>query len=180
MKSIKLPDAFYFLLFMWLLQLSAVVMPSLFMGLGILPRESASLWQIPLAPWLHHGFAHLIANSIPFLILGGLIQLQSRSDFYMATLMITLVAGLGTWTFGELGYHAGASSLVFGYWAWLLSHAFYCRSLKSLLLAMLALFIYGGLFFALLSVKQDISWSGHAFGALGGIVAVTVKFKRKR
>ena len=110
----------------------------------------------------------------------SLIQLKSRADFIAATIIITLLAGLGTWLFGDFGLHAGASGLVFGYWAWLVANAFYCRSIKSFILAMLALFIYGGLFFSLLSVKQDISWSAHAFGLVGGILAVLVKYKLKR
>jgi len=178
-KTIKIPDAFYLLIFMWGIQLAQFLIPTWFQGLGILPREIPGLWQIPVAPWLHHGFMHLIANSIPFLILGSLIQLQSRADFSAATIIITLTAGLGTWIFGDFGLHAGASSLVFGYWAWLVTNAFYCRSIKSFMLAAVALLIYGGLFFSLLSVKQDISWSGHAFGFVGGILSVVLKYKMK-
>lgn len=175
----RIPDAFYFLALMWLIQLLQYIKPELFQGMGIMPREQQGLWHIPLAPWLHHGFPHLLANSLPFLILGSLIQFKSRMDFYMATFFIITIGGLGTWLFGSVGYHAGASGLVFGYWAWLVVNAVYCRSVKSFLLAMLVLFIYGGLFFSLLRVEQGVSWSGHAFGFLGGVLAVVIKFKWK-
>ena len=43
---------------------------------GIFPRSVHGLAGIPLAPFLHGGIGHVISNSIPFLVLGGIVLLR--------------------------------------------------------------------------------------------------------
>src|SRR5215208_4420137 len=63
--------------------------------LGIRPRETRSLWGIPLAPFLHGGLPHLIANTAPLVVLGWLVLIRRRVDFVLLTVIVTLVGGLG-------------------------------------------------------------------------------------
>src|SRR5215207_2179932 len=48
---------------------------------GIRPRTWSGLGQILIAPWLHVGFGHLAANTVPLIILGWLVMLRRTRDF---------------------------------------------------------------------------------------------------
>ncbi len=121
-----------------------------------------------VAPWLHHGLYHLISNSLPFLILGSLVQWHNPKQFWFVTLFIIIGGGLGTWLFGSAGIHLGASGLIFGYWAYLITNAYYQRTFKSIAIGLITIVFYGGMIFSLLDLRSHISWSGHVFGALAG------------
>lgn len=83
---------------------------------GIRPRALDGLDGILFAPFLHGGFGHLIANTFPFLLMGGAICLGSVRRFVQVTVIVGLIGGVGTWLTGpEHSVHTGASGLVFGY-----------------------------------------------------------------
>ena len=85
-------------------------------GYGIRPHSLIGLRGILFAPFLHGGFGHLIANTVPFLILGWLVMIQETSDFWIVTIITMIVGGVGTWMLGAPNsIHIGASSLIFGY-----------------------------------------------------------------
>ena len=114
-------------------------------GAGIRPRSENGLWGVILAPFLHAGLAHLIANTVPLLVLGWLVIVRGVRDFLGVTLLVTLVAGLGVWIFGRPAtIHLGASGLVFGYLGYLLLRGFWERSLLAIGIALVAGFLYGG------------------------------------
>jgi membrane associated rhomboid family serine protease len=141
-------------------------------ALGIIPRTLIGLRGIVFAPLLHANFGHLAANTIPFLLLGWLVMVQRRGLFTSVTLVTALIAGLGTWLFGQgQTIHIGASGLVFGYFGFLLLWAYYRRSLGTILLAGLVLVVYGSLLWGILPQGNGISWQGHLFGLVGGGVA---------
>jgi len=172
-KSVALlpiPDALYLLVLMWIIQVAQTFLGFEFGTYGILPRTTDGLWHIVLAPWIHHGVWHLLSNSVPFLLLGWLIQSKGRVLFWEVTLLLAIVGGLGTWGFGSSAYHAGASGIVFGYWAYLLADAYYSRSPKNIILATVTVFLYGGLILGLVDVRTHISWIGHASGMAAGVL----------
>ena len=139
---------------------------------GIRPRSVAGLAGIVCAPFLHAGFAHLAANSIPFLILGGIVLLGGRGVFWKVTLFVTLAGGLGVWLFaGRFTNHIGASGLIFGYLGFLLARGWFEKSLPWMLAACAILVAYGGLLFGVLPGHAGVSWQGHLFGFLAGIGA---------
>lgn len=141
-------------------------------SLGIVPRTAIGLRGIIFAPLLHGNFAHLAANTLPFLILGWLVMLQGRGLFSAVTLLTALIAGVGTWLFGPGNtVHIGASGIVFGYFGFLLLWAYYRRSLGTILLAALLLIFYGGLLWGIIPQGNGISWQSHLFGLIGGGVA---------
>jgi membrane associated rhomboid family serine protease len=67
---------------------------------GIRPLETDGLWGILFAPLLHGGWPHLIANTVPALVLGFLVTLAGMSRFVWATAIIWIVGGFGTWLIG--------------------------------------------------------------------------------
>jgi membrane associated rhomboid family serine protease len=140
--------------------------------LGILPRQMDGLRGILLAPFLHGGFSHLMANTLPFLILGFLVMLRHRSRILIISALILLISGFGTWLIAPANtVHIGASGLIFGYFAFLIVNAWYERSARAIVLAILVTIVYGGLLAGVLPSGSGISWQGHIFGLIGGGLA---------
>ncbi len=138
---------------------------------GIRPRQLRGLIGIGTGPFLHNGFPHLIGNTIPFLILGFVIAASGIQRFVQVTLIVMLVSGLGTWLIGPSNsIHIGASGLVFGYLTYLLARAIFEKKILYLLGGLVVLFLYGSVLWGLIP-KPGISWQGHLFGAVGGVVA---------
>lgn len=112
---------------------------------GILPRTLTGLRGIPLSPFLHANLSHLLVNTLPFLVLGGLVCLQGRRAFLSVSLFITVTGGAAVWLFGRMAYHIGASGIIFGFFGYLVARGWYERSLGAILIALVTLFFYGGL-----------------------------------
>lgn len=139
---------------------------------GIIPRTGIGLRGILLAPWLHADFAHLLANTLPFLSLGWLVMAGGISDFFMVTVITMLVSGAGVWLFAASHtVTVGASGLIFGYLGYLLTRGYFDRRWGSLLFALFVFFLYGGLIWGVLPLVPGVSWQGHLFGFIGGIIA---------
>ena len=124
------------------------------------------------APFLHAGFPHLIANTLPFLILGALIGLGGDGPADVEVVVVVAVTGgLGTWIFGQShSVHIGASGLVFGFLTYLISRGIFARKPVWLLGGLIVMFFYGGILWGLLP-RQGVSFTGHLFGAAGGVLA---------
>ena len=155
---------------MWLLELLDASMGSRLDGFGIVPRSENGLFGIAAAPFLHLGFGHLIANTTALLILGALILLTSPY-FWVVTVAVALFGGLGVWITGDPSTVViGASGLVYGYAAYLVALGIFRRSLMNLLVAVLVIVLYGGFVFGVFPGQANVSWQGHLFGAVVGVV----------
>lgn len=143
-------------------------------SLGILPRNPIGLRGILFAPFLHGGFDHLAANTIPLIVLGWLIMARSISDFFVVSIICMVVGGLGTWLFGATALHVGASGVIFGYLGFLLARYYFDRRLSSGLIALFVGCSYGSVLWGVLPSVPGISWEGHLFGFLSGILAARV------
>ncbi|MEV4112318.1 rhomboid family intramembrane serine protease [Nonomuraea sp. NPDC049695] len=146
---------------------------------GIIGWEPDGLIGILFAPFLHGGFGHLMANSLPLLILGFLAGLRDLRKFLWASVLIILIGGLGTWLTSPGVYTVGASGLVFGYFGFILARGLFDRRLLDIAIAIGVGFAYWGILAGLLPNQQGISWQGHLFGLIGGVVAGWV-LRRKR
>ncbi|AUX40525.1 rhomboid family protein [Sorangium cellulosum] len=149
--------------------------------LGIRPRTVPGLVGIALAPLLHGGFAHLVANTVPFLALGWLILLRKTSDLFLVSFVAALVGGLGVWLTGSAtSVHIGASGVIFGYFGFLLLRGWFERSALSIALSAAVGLLYGGMIWGVLPTRPGISWEGHLFGFLGGVLAARLIAGRLR
>lgn len=146
---------------------------------GIEPRQLDGLEGVVFAPFLHAGWSHIISNSIPFLVLGGLALIYGLRRWLLATAIIVVGAGLATWLFARSGIHIGASILVFGYFGFLLGMAWFERSIRSIGIAVLVAVIYGGLIWGVVPTNSGVSWEGHLLGSLAGGAAAAVLADRK-
>ena len=141
-------------------------------GYGIRPREVDGLDGIVFAPLLHHGWAHLAANTVPLLVFGFLILLAGVARWVAVTAVVWVVGGVGTWVTGQPhSLHLGASVLAFGWLVYLLLRGIFARDAAQVALGAILLFLYGGILYGVLPGQPGISWQGHLFGALGGALA---------
>ena len=148
---------------------------------GIRPRSLIGLRGILFAPFLHGSFAHLAANTAPFLTLGWLVMLREMSDFFVVTIITMLVSGIGVWlTAPAYSIHIGASGLIFGYFGFLLLRGYFERSFAAILFSLIVGLLYGGIIWGVLPLQYGISWQGHLFGFIGGAIAARLLARPKR
>ncbi len=158
---------------MWVLELiDQVLLRHRLDRFGIVPRTQMGLRGVLLAPLLHGTWQHLSANTLPFAVLGWLTLLQGVPEFTLVTAMIWLVSGFGVWLFAASHtLHIGASGIIFGYFGFLLSQSYFERDLLSATVAVVVALLYGPLIWGILpSLRRGISWQGHLFGFVGGIL----------
>ena len=159
---------------MWALEILDVILRGHLDEAGIEPREADGLLGILFAPLLHGGFEHLLANTLPLLILGTLVATSSRRVFWQVTALVVVLGGLGTWLIAPPNsVTIGASGLVFGYLGYLLVAGVRTRRWLDLLVGLIVLLTYGTLLLGALpwAVPSNVSWQAHLTGALAGGLA---------
>lgn len=162
---------------MWLIEIvDTLILDDALQRQGILPRTLSGLDGVLWGPFLHVGFGHLASNSVPFVVLGGLIvAMRDVRTWVLVTAIVGVLGGLGTWLFARQRLHVGASILIFGYITFLVVSAVVNRSLGGLVVAFVVLLVYGWtLVFGVLPIRAGVSWEGHLFGAAAGVVAAVV------
>lgn len=150
---------------------------------GIRPLTTDGLWGIIFAPVLHANWQHLMANTVPLLVLGFLMTLAGLARFVWATAIVWIVGGFGTWLIGNMGSacgptdHIGASGLIFGWLTFLLVFGIFVRRFWDIVIGLVVLFAYGGVLLGAMPVLHQcggVSWQGHLSGAVAGVVAAYV------
>jgi membrane associated rhomboid family serine protease len=165
---------------LWAIQIvNAVIFRGGLAIYGIAPRNLVGLRGILFAPLLHGGFGHLMANTLPLITLGWLIMLQDTADFLWVTLIAMVVSGIGTWLVGATtSIHVGASGVIFGYFGFLLARGYFERSVSAIALALIVFALYGSLIWGVLPSQPGVSWEGHLFGFIGGVVGARLLSQR--
>jgi membrane associated rhomboid family serine protease len=147
---------------------------------GIKPRVITGLDGILFAPLLHAGFAHLLANSVPLILMGTFVLADGAKRFLLSTALIAAVSGLGVWFLGPAdSLTVGASGVIFGYLGVLLMRGLVERSWWNIAVGVLIALLYGWQLIGVLPTDERISWQAHLFGFIGGLIAAVV-FRRRR
>jgi|SRR5687768_1218604 len=160
------------LLVMWFFFIISWLTGGLVLALGVIPRTTIGLRGILFAPVLHGSLAHILANSIPFAILGWMVMLRDARHFVTVTLVAMLSSGLMAWLLGASGsVHVGASGVVFGYLGFLMLSGWYSRSALAILLSLVVSVVWGSVILGVMPGQAGISWQAHLGGFIGGVVA---------
>lgn len=141
--------------------------------LGIRPRTNIGLLGILFAPFLHRDWSHLLGNLTTFFILGWFVMLGGIQEFYIVTVFVILVGGLGVWLFGSPGSHRGASGVIFGYLGFLLVNGYFESDSLAIVLSAVVGFCYGQLLWLVFPIIEGMSWEGHLFSFLSGVLAAS-------
>ncbi|MEU0246034.1 rhomboid family intramembrane serine protease [Streptomyces sp. NPDC006235] len=158
---------------LWLLEVMDVLSGHALDGLGVTPRTPSELVDVVPSAFIHFGFAHLAANTVPLLVLGFLAALAGLRRFLLVCALIVLVDGLGVWLIAPAHTNtAGASGLIFGLFGFLLVSGFVERRPLGVLVGVVIAAIWGGSILAGLAPTQTgVSWQGHLLGLLAGVTA---------
>lgn len=161
-----------FAVLLWLLEIVDVASGHPLDAYGVQPRSDDGLVGVAVAPMLHFGFDHLVGNTVPVLVLGFLTLATGVARGLLATAIIWVIGGLGVWIFAQPGTnHAGASVLIFGWIVFLVVRGFLNRRPTEILIGVAVFLLYSGALLGVLPGQPGVSWQGHLFGAVGGVVA---------
>lgn len=158
---------------MWLIEaIDGLFLDSRLDGQGIAPRSLGGLDGVLWAPFLHGGFGHLLANTLPLMVLGGFVALQGPRRLLSVTGFVVVLGGLATWLFARPAVHIGASGLVFGYVGFLLVAGFVEKSPKGIAVSIVVGVLFGGMVLrGITPVSSYVSWESHLFGLAAGVLA---------
>ncbi|MEX2110196.1 MAG: rhomboid family intramembrane serine protease [Gemmatimonadaceae bacterium] len=156
----------------WVVFVVNLALGGALLSLGVIPRTTVGLRGVLFAPFLHGSLDHIVANSIPFVVLGWMVMLRDERHFIPVTLAGMIGSALMAWLLGAPGsVHIGASGLVFGYLGFLMLSGWYARSFGSILLSVIVTLVWGSLVLGIMPGVPGISWQAHLGGFLGGVLA---------
>lgn len=169
-----------FVALLWVIEIIDALMQQRLDNNGVRPLTVDGLWGILFAPVLHDDWAHLISNSVPAFVLTFVIIASSGTMVWIeATAMIWVGAGVGTWLLGGLNSnHVGASSLIFGWVAFLVLRGVFARKLSEILIGVVIAAVYGYIIWGVLPTNPAVSWQGHLCGAIAGVMAAAILGRR--
>jgi membrane associated rhomboid family serine protease len=166
---------------LWVLEAIDTVLLGLLDRLGIHAQEPLGWVGILFAPFLHGGFGHLLANTLPLLVLGFLILVGRGGAWRMlwSTLISGVSSGLAAWVLTPA--HTviiGASGVVFGWLTYLMARGFFARDVKSIVISLLVFIVYGSVLLGVFPTAAGVSWQAHLGGAIGGVLAAGLMHRR--
>ncbi len=167
-KSLLLPILFVGIL--WLVKLVELGFGVSFAEYGVHPRTLVGLRGVVLSPFLHGDLSHLFSNSFPIVVLGFILLQSYRSIAWQLLFWLTIMSGFWTWAIGRPSYHIGASGVIYGMAFFVFFSGILRKDTRSMALAMLVTFFYGGLVWGLLPIQVGVSWEGHIAGAVAGVI----------
>jgi len=159
-----------FLLAFWLVFLVESTLNLEFAVFGIYPLEIKGLKGILFSPFIHSGYKHLAANSIPFFVLSLALFYFYRKLAYRIFILVYLLSGLCVWLGGREAWHIGASGVIYGLASFLFFSGIFRNDVKLLTIAIIVVFLYGGMFWGIFPLKPDVSWESHLWGAVSGLL----------
>lgn len=175
-KSILIPGAF--IIFIWLIYFSQITYNIPFAQYGILPRTVRGISGILSAPLIHADLSHIISNTPVLLILSVTVIYFYPQSSLKVLGAIYLLTGIFVWIFARQVYHIGASGIVYGLLGFLFFSGVFRRDNRSIAIALLITFLYGGLIWGVLPGAREISWESHLFGGVSGIL-IAFLFRRE-
>lgn len=183
-----LPSTLNLVALLWIVHILRLVLSFL----GLLPSQASAhifgihpgggvtgLWTIFSAPLIHGDWRHLFGNSVSLLILGSLVGLQGPGQLLQVSIISAVVSGLGVWLIAPHNtVHVGASGIVFGYLGALLFLGWFQRRPLGILLSIASLVLFNEMIIGLFPGAPGVSWQGHLFGFLGGVLAARLATRR--
>jgi membrane associated rhomboid family serine protease len=167
-----------FVLLLWLVQLSNWALQLSPEYFGVWPRRLAGLPGIFSAPLVHGGFAHLVANSLPLIVLGTTMLYLYPSSAVRVLPALYVGPGVAVWLFARDSVHIGASGLVYGMVAFVFVAGLLRRDRRAIAASLLVCFLYGALVWGVLPIERGVSWETHLAAALIGL-AMAIALRRR-
>lgn len=166
--SLILPAAFVFVF--WMIEIAEQTLGISLVKLGVFPLHLKGLTGIITSPFIHSNFNHLISNSIPFFILMAALIYFYRRISYRIFFQLYLLAGICLWIFGRESWHIGASGVIYAMAAFHLVSGIIRNDIRLLTISIVVVFLYGSFIWGLFPIDPSVSWEGHLWGAISGVI----------
>ena len=163
-----------FVAVLWLLQFAATFFAVELGRYGVYPRRLSGTVGIALAPLIHGSFSHLIANSLPIVLLGTALLYGYPRSARIVVACLYVGSGIGVWLIAREAYHIGASGLATGMMFFLFVIGALRWDRRAIVLSMLAFFLYGGMLWGIFPGDPEVSFESHLCGAVIGVVLAFV------
>ncbi len=163
-----------FVIMLWIILLTGIIFHLNLYFFGLYPRRLSGLIGIVTAPLIHAGVGHLFSNSLPLIFLGTGIFYFYRHAAFKVFWSVYLIPGIFVWLTARSAFHIGASGMVYGFVTFVFFSGIIRRDTRSIALALVVTFLYGGLVVGILPQNDGISWEYHLFGSLTGIACAFV------
>ena len=140
---------------------------------GVLPREISGLKGILFSPFIHStsdNFSHIFNNSVPLFVLTYFFMVSYKSIFTKVTVFIWLFSGVCVWLAARENYHIGASSVIYGLAFFLFFSGIFSKNKRLIAISLIVAFLYGSMIWGIFPGEERISWEGHLFGGLSGVI----------
>lgn len=141
---------------------------------GIMPLKPEGLYGIICSPLLHADYAHVLANSVPFFVLGSALFFFYRTIAWRVLVLIWLLTGIWVWCFARGGaYHIGASGVVYALASFHFFSGLIRREPRLMAFTLLVVFLYGSMVWGVFPdffPTKNISWESHLMGLLAGLI----------
>ena len=149
--------------------------------LGVRPWNLIGLDGILFAPLLHVSWAHVAANSVPLFVLGTVLWASGLRQWIVATVTGWITSGVLAWLLTPIHYVViGASGVIFGWITYLVVRGFLSRRWPHIVLGLVVMFVYGSVLLGVFPMSTGVSWQSHLGGAIGGLLAAWLLFRRER
>ena len=158
------------LIIIWSVKIFEIVFDYDFTEYGVLPRKFNGLIGILFSPLIHSDVNHLLSNSLPVIILCLLIFNFYSQIAKKILIYLYFISGLWLWCIGRESFHIGASGLIYAMASFLFFSGILRKNPQLSAVALLVIFIYGGLFWGLFPIHKNVSWEGHLTGFIAGIL----------
>jgi len=160
-----------FVLVLLFIFISSVLFESgIWSDLALHPRMFSHFYTSFTFPFLHGSFPHFINNASALIILGTLLRYFHHKNSILIFMLIFLIHGPLTFFIASGGRHVGASGIIFGLASFLLFNGVWSKNRSLMSVALVVVFLYGGMIWGILPQDGKISWEGHLAGFICGLV----------
>lgn len=166
-----------FVVIIWVVKIIELLFDVRFTQLGILPLNARGLPGIILSPFIHADFSHLISNSFPLLVLGSMLFYFYREVARTVLILSLLITGFWVWMLAREAWHIGASGIVYSLAAFLLTSGVIRKHPRLMALSLIVVFLYGGMVWGVLPLRDQVSWESHLMGMISGLL-LAIHFRK--
>jgi membrane associated rhomboid family serine protease len=159
-----------FIVVIWAVKLVETIFHLSFYTFGIFPLSPDGLKGILFSPFIHGDFKHLISNTLPLLILGTSLFYFYRVVAFRVLIFSWLVTGVWVWAMARPSFHIGASGVIYSLAAFMFASGVIRKHPRLMAISLLVVFLYGGMVWGILPLKEHVSWESHLMGMLCGLL----------
>jgi len=176
-KNIFLIPSLYILI-IWMVYCVEIKFGYNFNKFGVYPRTLNGFKGVFLTHFIHSNVSHLFNNSIPLFVLLCSLFYFYKDVAYKVLFFGGFFTGFLTWIIARDAYHIGASGIVYLLFSFVFFSGIIKRHYRLVALSLIIIFLYGGMIWYVLPIKDGMSWEGHLSGFIVGLVLAILNRKK--